>query len=160
MSNPTDLTDPTDPTARVVREVTTNPMVLARMAECSSPDTDQSPGARWLTRVRDSLAEDLLFWKPEERVELIHDDESHDVVHEAVGAVVPIYTRELWEVFVDLGAWGEDPRELGFEGDDMDQGARYCLYIIGNRLACRLLEEMHEELEELEILTYLEELAT
>jgi len=107
---------------------------LARMAGCYSPDTDDSPGARFLSRVQDDV------------IELESDGAlDEDSAHEIADSAVPIYTRELWSTFVDLGAYCEDASELGATADDMDACARVCLYMIAERLASALIEESDED---------------
>ena len=113
-----------------------NAYVLARMADCASPDTLESPGAVFLLRVADDVAEAL-------------DDEDtdrDDAPHEIADAAVPIYTYDVWRTFVDLAAYQEDPTELGADGSDMEQAAKVCLYMIADRLARALFEE-HDEQE-------------
>jgi hypothetical protein len=51
----------------------------------------------------------------------------------------------LWSEFTDLAAYQEDPTEYGVDGSDMEQSARVCLYIIAERLATALFDEVRAE---------------
>ena len=105
---------------------------LARMADCSTPDGPESPGAVWLENVADDA---LDAW--EERGE---DNDIDDAAHQTADDAVPIYTHQTWSVFVDLGAYNEDPTELGGDGADMTQTAKVCLYMIAERLTREMWE--------------------
>ena len=110
-----------------------NAYVLAGMADCSSPDNEDSPGARFLGLVADSVVE---------AVE--NDDDRDEIPWAAADGCVPIYTHKVWSAFVDLGAWQEDPTEYGADGSDIEQAAKVCLLMIGERLAAAVLEDMGE----------------
>ena len=111
-----------------------NPYVLAGMADCASPDREDSPGARFLGLVADSVVE---------AVE--NDDDRDDIPWSAADQCVPIYTRDVWRTFTDLGAWQEDPTEYGADGSDMEQAAKVCLLMIGERLAAAMLDDMESD---------------
>lgn len=114
------------------------PWALARLADCLDPDTEDSPGARFLCRVRDSVIED---W---ERLTEHDSDPDYDgAVSEIADACVPTYTADLWTTFVDLGAYREDVTEFG-PIKSMDKAARDALYIIANGLVYALVEEGKE----------------
>lgn len=110
-----------------------NPYVLARMADCASPDREDSPGAHYLEMVADSVVEAVEY-----------GDDRDDIPWAAADQCVPVYTYNVWRTFVDLGAWQEDPTELGCDGSDMEQAAKVCLYAIGERLAAAVLDDMGE----------------
>ena len=112
---------------------------LAADAGCAYPNGETSPGARFLELVASSLvkAVDWIWTNDDENV-----TDWHDVAHEVADGCVPIYTHDLWATFADLGAYQEDPTELGFDGSDMEQGARVCLYMIAERLASELLRSL------------------
>ena len=116
---------------------TLNAYQLARLADCMDPDSHTSPGAQFLERVQDDYRE---------RVEDGSYDED-ETPHEIADGAVPIYTHKLWETFTDLGAYQEDPSELGAESDDMTRAAGVCLYMIAERLV-RALAEQDEDSEE------------
>jgi len=127
---------------------------LADLAGCSSPDAHDgigfddtadlpadyksSPGADFLRRVETDVAE---------RVADGSFDEDDSPAEIADGAV-PIYTHDLWTTFVDLGAYNEDPSELGAEADDLTRAAGVCLYLIADRLARALADEIEDEDDE------------
>ena len=111
---------------------------LARDADCYSPDGPESPGAVFLTGVRDDMVE---------RIESANDGtglllDMSDDVSEVADAAVPTYIRDLWATFVDLGAWDEDPSGLCVDGSGMDQAARVCLCLIAERLAARIVKRI------------------
>jgi hypothetical protein len=101
---------------------------LSRLAECGSPDSQTSPGALFLTSVRDDVVDQL------ER----YDSDMIDT-HEIADGAPSVYTHQLWCEFVDLEAYNEDPSEFG-GGDDMTAMAAACLYAIAERLAQALIE--------------------
>ena len=105
------------------------PYELARMAGCSDPDGVDSPGAQFLRDV----------WHAATRDRDAYADDVSDAAHDIADSAVPVYTRDVWATFTDLGAWAEDPSELGYDASDMEQAAKVCLYLIGQRLAGLLL---------------------
>lgn len=103
---------------------------LAGYADCAQPDRLDSKGAAFLLSVRDAV------------VEAIEEGAcDQDRVSEIADQAPDVYTYTLWQEFVDLAAYQEDPTELGCDGSDMEQSARVCLYMIAERLAGALLEE-------------------
>lgn len=113
---------------------------LACHAECggiSGPDTSESAGARFLTRVRDALLEAL------EHAESCEAQDTHDdLVWEVSDGAVPIYTHERWLAFVDLAAYQEDTTELGSGTHDLTELAGVALYVIAERLCHALIAEI------------------
>lgn len=134
---------------------------LADMAGCASPDRPDgigcappadlstvrpSPGAQFLRRVADDLAE---------RIAYIFEDldpaccdlerELENEVHEVADGAAPIYTGERWAVFTDLAAWQEDIADYGTP-DDLTDAAGMALYVIADRLALALVESWADEL--------------
>lgn len=115
---------------------------LARDADCASPDKQDSPGAEFLLRIQDSVN-----YVDEESLANDHDDDlASELAHEMADSAVPVGTHEMWQVFVDLAAYQEDPTELGATSEDMNRCAGVCLYLIGHRLAVSLIEERKVEL--------------
>jgi hypothetical protein len=133
---------------------------LARLADCSDPDQHDgigfepepspqglaaanggSPGAQFLRSIEDSVSERIA-----DNDGAVPND-YHDDAAEIADGAVPIYTHELWSTFTDLGAYNEDPSDLGADGTDMTKAASACLYIIADRLAVALFEE-HEETDD------------
>lgn len=115
--------------------VTTNPNQLARIAECYSPDSFTSPGARFLEEIADSVNE------RREDGSLVRVDAPAEIAD----AAVPVYTHERWQTFVDLGAYEEDVSELGADASDLTQCAAVALYMIAERLAGALIEQDDED---------------
>lgn len=118
---------------------------LAGDADCASPDSETSPGARLLTHVRDAVT-DLIEYDPDAWREAVDTDDVQSLdyngaVSEIADGAPSVYTNTRWTEFADLAAWQEDPTELGFEGSDMTQAAGICLYMIAERLAWALIEE-------------------
>ncbi|HUR18910.1 MAG TPA: hypothetical protein VMZ51_08255 [Acidimicrobiales bacterium] len=111
---------------------------LARLADCSDPDTVTSPGALWLASVADS-ATDLAGLDPDDRT---------DAIHELADNAVPIYTREVWSVFVDLGAYQTDTSDLGPPLVDMEDQAKLALYVIAETLLHALVADLEDEDED------------
>jgi hypothetical protein len=87
-------------------------------------------------------------------------DRVYDMTHEiADSAADLIYTRRIWETFLDLAAYQEYDElvdDYGLEGmqggggnyQGMEQMAVLCLYRIAERLATALLEEAIENLSD------------
>lgn len=142
---------------------------LADLADCGSPDvrdsipfgdymatpegpaTVPSAGADFLRRVETAVMDlwDETEDKPgPEGVMSLEDDGS---VTELADGCVPIYTHELWSTFVDLAAYQEELEAYMLPLSDVDGSpdlngmARVALYMIAERLAWALLEEMAEE---------------
>lgn len=110
---------------------------LARLAECAGPDSESSPGAKFLVLVEDSFIEAVEY----DRFPAEGDEWPSDVVHEIADGCVPVYTHDRWVTFVDLAAYQEDVSELAGGGEDMTTLAAYALYQIAYRLAAELLIE-------------------
>jgi hypothetical protein len=112
--------------------------VLANYAEVSDPDSTTSPGAVWLRSVRDAFVEALKQ----------ADEGSYltDIITEVADNCVPIYTHEMWRIFVDLGAYSVDISEYysspdHFDGSDpaqMTKMAQTALYAAARMLCAGL----------------------
>lgn len=128
---------------------TFNPFQLARIADCGSPDSEDSPGASMLAGVLSSFTEAVEYaadawpeYGPTEMAEHIRDD---DAGHEAADSAPSVYTYDMWKQFVDLAAWQEDPSEIGAdETRDMEKMGSACLYLIARRLWDALAEALAE----------------
>ena len=116
-----------------------NAYELARMADVYSPDTLDSPGAKFLTGLRDDLIE-VIDESDEYDRELIMD-----YFRERIDSHL-IYTFDVWRTFVDLGAW-QNENPFG-NGDDMTANAQSILYDIAGELGSALLTEYEEDLED------------
>ena len=107
---------------------------LAGLADCTCPDGPDSPGARFLMLVADSVAEAMEY-------DTDGVDDAYDMANEAADGCVPIYTHPMWQTFVDLEAFKEDVSDIAQSDTDMENMARIALYQIGERLALALIEE-------------------
>ena len=123
-----------------------NAYQLANLAECASPDSDSSPGAKFLISVQDGVndAHDM-----EQAADATSYDptptEWADQAAEIADNASDVYTHTLWLEFIDLCAYREDPSDLGVDAHDMEQAARVCLYLIAERLANVLFEQYNED---------------
>jgi hypothetical protein len=114
-----------------------SPHELARIAECAEPDSEDSPGARFLIEIADHVIE-----RSGKRVE-DYDMLAHEIADFAV--VAHPYSHDLWMTFVDLAAYRErdgiTEAAEAVAGGDHDGYAAAMLYSIGHRLARRLLDQ-------------------
>lgn len=130
--------------------------VLAERAEVRSPDTKESPGAKFLDRVQMSAnefdAEPLLrsilaFVEAGDDADDygVNDlpDDVRDSMSESADSDVQIYTYQCWQEFTDLCMWEEDLSEFGpGEGSDLTRDvAMRAQYIVAERLLGVLLAE-------------------
>ena len=121
---------------------------LARLADCADPDSPASPGARFLVHVAEAVNEAVRWEHSEngltmaEAVAYIAEDGRHEI---ADGAV-PIPTRDLWAVFVDLGAYDVDFSEFGGMPATMDDAARMALYDFADRLALAYCQDLADDI--------------
>lgn len=134
---------------QIIADAYPGPHSLAAPADTYSPDSETSPGAVFLMRVRNDVAEHIAYRLEDEGsfdLDTFNDEDRHEIADSAV----PIYTAEMWATFVDLGAWQEDPSELGFDASDMEQAAKVCLYMIAERLASDLADHVAAVLADIE----------
>lgn len=122
---------------------THNPYVLANMTDTGKPDTNESPGAVWLVHIADAA---------EELAEEVRDARDlEDAVHECADQLVPVYTHEMWQVFVDLTAYNEEDESglmaecMADDAADMTRAAMVALYQIAYRLLTSLLESVEDD---------------
>jgi hypothetical protein len=119
---------------------------LARMAECSDPDTDSSPGADFLRSIETSVKEALAYGY-EQDYDVTDEDWQSSTATEVADRCVPGYTHNLWVTFVDLAAYSEDLSDRAYE-HDTDSPERLpslALYVIGERLALALFSDETSE---------------
>lgn len=114
---------------------------LAATAECGGPQAPDSPGARFLTRVRDAVIEEWEYLgpRPDRRDAVLAD------LPDVLDACMPVYTSDLWATFVDLAAYDEDLDDLGVGASDastMTTLAGACLYAIAERVATAVLDAL------------------
>lgn len=134
---------------------------LSNDADCMFGNGD-GPGARFLTAIRADVVDMLGDMDADEWHDAAMTEDVFGVVddaaHEIADRAVPIYTHKVWNLFADLGAWQEDPTELGADASDMEQAAKVCIYMIGNRLAWSLFERASQTYrDEYEALTDVDE---
>ena len=115
---------------------------IANEIDCACPDSPESAGAKMLDSVRDAVVQ-AYFYNDQD----VSEDAFSDIVSECADGGPDIYTYTMWQEFVDLAAYNEDPTELGADGSDMDQCARICLYLISERCA-RAVADALTELDE------------
>tara|TARA_R110002096_G_scaffold164456_2_gene332449 strand:- start:476 stop:874 length:399 start_codon:yes stop_codon:yes gene_type:complete len=98
-----------------------NLIQISRMADCSTPEGNDSDGAKFLKECF-SNAEDL-------HIELVgledegYDNRIDDLAHEFADSCVPIYTGNLWNVWVDCGGYNFDGEYRDFSSSN-DTGDR------------------------------------
>lgn len=148
------LAELSDPTAEVdsIRH-DHSPFHLATLADCYSPDGDDSAGARFLALIARDVADHCNQYAgtPDDGDDwplIIGELTDGDAAHEIADSAVPIYTHERWATFVDLGAYNEDASEMGATADDLTGAAGVALYIIADRLVRALAEELSEALDD------------
>lgn len=115
---------------------------LSYLAGCLAPDTDDSPGADFLSSVRASVVESWGYVS-----DPTSEDEAADAIRGIADNAPSVYTHRRWEEFVDLGAYREDLSEFGFDvtaDTDMFNLAGVALYLIAERLARVLWDELVE----------------
>lgn len=112
-----------------------NAYQLAGLADCASPDSPESDGAKFLESVRDAVVEEI-------EANGVEDWEDRDgILHEIADNAPDVYTHTRWSEFVDLAAYNEDISEYGEYGNDLTQAAAVALYMIAERLVRALFSE-------------------
>jgi hypothetical protein len=134
-----------------VREMT-HYALANRVSDIAGPDSETSPGAVFLLRVRDALVE-ALEWKVEnDDPDLAHAARVlRDDSHELADAAVPVYTHDRWLAFTDLAAWQVDVSEYTGGTEDMTTLAGIALYEVARQLVdevCEFIETQWAELED------------
>jgi len=69
---------------------------LSKNAGLSTPDSPTSPGGKWLIDVWNRIE-----WMLDEKDDYSWD-ELQDRIYEEADSAVPVYTHNLWEVWIDL----------------------------------------------------------
>jgi hypothetical protein len=122
---------------------------LAVDAESSTPDDEDSAGARFLRGIRDSVIE-AVEWRVEHGefslAEAVENVRYEGADGEIADGAVPIYTYDKWLTFTDLGAWTEDVSEIADTSEfaDLDTQAGWALYLIAYRLVSKLLQDIED----------------
>lgn len=120
---------------------------LAADLGCASPDTLESPGARFLCSVRDetlAAVEEALAdgKKPEEVITENRGFEISDSAPE-------VYDGPMWLEFVDLAAWQDqwyEDTEI-HPTQNMTARARIALYTIARTLVFQIVNELQEQFD-------------
>jgi hypothetical protein len=115
---------------------------LANLADCAN---DNEQAADFLAGVRDAVVELT--------GEIAPEDWQRDAVENYAGALdqiadnaMSVYTFEKWQQFTGTRAWSEDLSEWVPNHTDMGKLADLALFIIANRLAVALVEEIAENM--------------
>lgn len=125
-----------------------NAFELARMADTHSPDSSESVGAGFLTRVRDSAVESITDTHetyPDFDGETLGDWLlNNGSISEIADNAPSIYTHERFQQLVDLCAYQEDVSELAGDETDMEKLAGVALYMVAERLVNALLDRLKD----------------
>lgn len=113
--------------------------ILADMAQCESPDSHSSPGAKFLDSVRDEVVRAI-----EDGRITIDDFDDDGQLHGIADDAPSIWTHERWRQFVDLGAYHEEPEFDDAWPKDLNKTAAIALYQIADRLTRALCEAWRE----------------
>ena len=139
----------------VVPETVLAPWLLARTADCSSPESNEEEGRAFLTNVfmsfecamRNDLdvADDADASDIAKAIEHFSDD---GYVHEHSDSAVPVYTHRKWLTFVQLAAYEEDVSDYVAEIRRLtgEEVANAALYIIADRLFRSLATELEKKM--------------
>ena len=111
-----------------------NAYELADMADCATPDSNRSPGAMFLTSVRDNFIEALK-----------NGEATEDNLHEIADNAPDVYTHPRWAEFVDLAAYNEEIEGYVSGSSTMTDRAGVALYLIAERLLTALVRETETE---------------
>ncbi|ATI19008.1 hypothetical protein KGG85_gp68 [Streptomyces phage Tefunt] len=124
-----------------------SPDKLARIADCTVPDTNVNEGADFLARVRDSVVGKIeAYWsgRPSELADVVRKYRER-IQDKASEAAPDAFADTMWREYVDLRAYQEDLTEFGTPTDDTMEGrARLALSSIAHRLASALFDEIEE----------------
>jgi hypothetical protein len=114
-------------------------------ADCASPDSLESDGARMLTFVRDATLERMGDCDDPTDIRRVMDDATYEIADSAPS----VYTHAAWSQFVDLGAFYEDITEYGdIDGENITRDvAMRALYMIADRLARAIVEYVADAIE-------------
>lgn len=117
---------------------------LSSEADCMSPDSADSEGARFLGSVRNEIVEAIEQADADDLENLDDDGSLHEIADNA-----PDYrTHTRWQEFVDLGGYQEDISEYGDYGDDLTRAAGVALFMIADKLVRAIVDgaiEAHGE---------------
>jgi hypothetical protein len=95
--------------------------------------TDSHEGSTWVRRVIGSVREAAA-----ERAAGNDGRDWPDMIHEVADSAVPIYTYDIWEVFVGVRAYqwsAEVAQAFGDLSNDMEKAATIVLYYMAEQIA-------------------------
>lgn len=147
-----------------------HPYQLAHRVGCWHPDSGESPGAEYLVSIARAVSDALAVGdygledygddidagnmsRATDTATRAADEIATDLSGINLAGGLACSTFNLWRVFVDLGAWQQDPDECpaGPENiDPMTRDALARLWLIGYRLALALLTEWADERADLD----------
>ena len=100
---------------------------------------NEGEGVDWLKEVRDA-AYDLRAEYARERYD---KDREWDILHEAAEREVPIWTNQLWEIWVDLSGYAFDESHYRDDptlwSDDINNIPRLDLYQMAHRIFAEIV---------------------
>ena len=100
---------------------------------------NEGEGVDWLKSVRDA-AYDLRAEFARERYD---KDKEWDIVHEAAEREVPVWTNQLWEIWVQLSGYAYDESHYRDDptlwGDDINNIPRLDLYQMAHRIFAEIV---------------------
>lgn len=111
---------------------------LSSFADCGSPDSLESAGAKMLVSVRNSVVEAIVGGGVR-----LDDLNNWGQLSEIADNAPDTYTHQRWLQFVDLCAYNEEPECDEWTGD-LTQIAGQALYQIADRLAHALAEDWRD----------------
>lgn len=122
---------------------------LANMAETNMPYDLHSSGAKFLTGIRDAVAEQLEYYIDDyadvdslsDFVDGVRDKEEFE--HGIADGAPSIWNYERMRQLTDLAAWDEDVSDYG-DSPDIITAAGYALYNVAGRLIEALLQEVSD----------------
>lgn len=109
--------------------------------DVSSPDSFDSPGARWLLRLHNMISE---AWE-NGRFDNESGEDRQDVLTELADGAVEIYTHSRWQIFVDLTMYNEDENDRCENGADLTEVAGEIMFDVAYKAMSGWLDERIEE---------------
>jgi hypothetical protein len=130
-----------------------SPYALASMADCGTPDTMQTDGAKFLASVRNNFVDAVEYAQsdmPDMSISDILDHmDSAGELHQIADDAPDVYTAVMWSEFLDLSAYNEDPSEYMLaDCQDMGKAARVCLFMIAERLLNALSDQLRTDIDD------------
>lgn len=110
------------------------------LAECGRPDDVASSGARFLTHVRDETLDLIATFVEQDHFKYGEENEWHEAVTEMIDGLIPVYTYDRWQTFIDLEAYHEEVDLGGYS--DLNDVAAAALEQIAVRLATNIYDSV------------------